>query len=311
MNGVAMNQSAQAQLEAALREGLARGDAAFRGIASVLTHMLDDSWPSIVSDASLARVQGMMTGFAHELRSSAPGDNVLSEPDLEVFRQTLLSDERLLEHCFVLSVEGQIIDRLADEHSVERVLSPLLQELVGSDREEIAELAMSCITAQSRFVQTQSRMQTPLSDLPADLFHAVLGKWQEFASKHRKDVPIQSIEALRKNYDEGATRAAQLERLVASMGKGVRAAFDLPHAGFSMFATALARESDQSRSHAVLACQSVQSPRLALGLRATGLEEADIAKNVVALGGEATDSKGLNQILPDQAQSILNDTDAL
>ncbi len=311
MNGVAMNPSAQAQLETALRVGLARSDAAFRGIAPVLTHMLDDSWPSIVSDASLARVQGMMTGFGRELKSSAPGNSVLSEPDLEMFRQMLIGDSRLLEYCFVLAVEGQIIEQLASEHSVERVLSPLLQELVGSDRKEIAEQAMSCIAAQSRFVQTQARMQMPLSDLPADLFHSVLGKWQEFASKHRQDLPIQSIESLRKNYDEGATRTAQMERLVAAIGKGVRAALDLPHAGFSLFATALARESDQSRGNALLSCQAIQSPRLVLGLRAAGLEEADIAKNIVTLGGEATNSKGLNQILPDQAQSILNDTEAL
>ncbi len=308
MNGDAMKRSTHDEIEAGLRDSLSKGDAAFSSVAPVLGHMLDESWPSIVTESTLAHVRGMIFGLAGELGASAPQKASALGSSLEQFGRSLFADKAMLEHCFTLAVEGEVTERLASDHAMDRVLSPLLQELVGSQDQTVAELAMQCITAQSRFARAHARMQTQLNELPPDLFHSILSSWQEFATQHRLDLPIQAVETLRKQYDENATRIALLERLIGAVGPGARAALELRHAGFALFATALAKLSSQSRALAVLASQAPASPRLALSLRAAALDGTDIEAILALLGGETPHVSGMAQILPDQAQSILNDT---
>lgn len=310
MNGNAMNRSSAVEVELAMREALSKSDTAFQGIAPVLNHMLDESWPTIVTEESLAHVRGMARGLTEELSASGTQDAPINESGLEAFGQKLLGDSSLLQHCFTLAIEGQVMEQLAGDQAIERVLSPLLQELVGSENQTTAELAMSCIAAQSRFAQSHNRMRTQLAELPPLLFHSVLSKWQEFVAKHQPGMPIRAVEALRKQYDESATRVAIMERLVSTIGSGSRAALDLSHGGFSLFVTAVAKASSQPRDHSILACKELASPRLGLSLKAAGLELNEIEETLALLGDATLSVSGIGQILPDQAQSILNDTEA-
>jgi hypothetical protein len=83
------------------------------------------------------------------------------------------------------------------------------------------------------------------------------------------------------NYDEATSRLGLLARLVAAMRRGAVAALALDHAGFALFASALASETRVPRGAAVLACQEGQSLRLALLLRAGGLSAPAIERQVV------------------------------
>ena len=57
---------------------------------------------------------------------------------------------------------------------IDPVLTGLVQELIASQDSGVSALAMQALAAQSRFVQSQRRMELPLGELPGDLFHKAL-----------------------------------------------------------------------------------------------------------------------------------------
>lgn len=285
-----MNLADEATAEAMLRDELTRETRALGSVVPVLRHLLASEGQRLVSDAILARVRGMLADLAGQLVTAGhPGAQ-------EALAETLAGDPALLAFCHAFAAESHLADRLHQQRGIDPVLSPLLQELIASETPAIAELAMSALAAQSRFIQSQRRMQLPLTELPAELFAAVLGASGADGAERA---------ALLQSYDEGASRLGLLARLVGAMRRGAVAALALDHAGTALFASAMAAFSGQDRRDAVLACHEGQGMRLALMLRAAGLESEAIERQFLTLDPAAPLPRDLAALSPDRARLLL------
>lgn len=270
----AMDLAADHVVEAILRDQLARENRALAAVVPVLRHLLTSNAQALVSDAVVARVRGMVQDCALQLLTASTGrdpaarSTAMADPAaLDRLAALLMDDEPLLTFCHTLAHESLLADRFQKRHAIDPVLSPLLQELIASADPAIAALAMSVLAAQSRFIQSQRRMELPLDELPAELFHAVVALGRGDAN----DAAQAGLERLQTHYDEATSRLGLLARLVAAMRHGAVAALALDHAGMALFATALAAQTRQSRGTGVLACHEGQGVRLALCLKAAGL----------------------------------------
>ncbi|BDI61210.1 hypothetical protein [Qipengyuania nanhaisediminis] len=309
MSDVVIDRTQGSAIEAILRDELARENRALRGAAPVITHMLEDAGHGLVTDAVVARVRGMLADIARQLLAASPRDHSDDPqfPDcvVDALCDALASDNALLAHCHALAVETELTRRLEQDAALDPVLSPLMQELVASKREEVAELAMSVLAAQSRFVQTQRRMHLPLGELPAELFGAAVRRFEKAKLGLEAEAIAKAKDVLRGEYDEAESRAGRMLRLVTVLGAGALAALELDHAGLALFASAIAARTRQPRDLAVLACHERQPSRLALSLRAAGLEPDAIERQFRLLHPAGLLPDMLGAIAPDQARALL------
>lgn len=300
-----MDLAADDAVEAILRGGLAREARALTAVVPVLRHLLGSEAQSLVSEAILARVRGMILDIAAQLLAAQAGRDPAARPPggdaaaLDALAENLRGDEALLAHCHALATEGLVADRLQQRHGIDPVLSPLLQELIAAEDPAVASLAMTTLAAQSRFVQSQRRMELPLGELPAELFHALL-------ARARTGAPDSTgLAELQAGYDEATSRLGLLARLVAAMRRGAVAALALDHAGLALFASALANETRVPRADTVLACHEGQGLRLALLLRASGLGAPAIERQVVLAEPAALLPAALAALTPARAAALL------
>ncbi|WP_324075788.1 MAG: hypothetical protein RSE14_03150 [Erythrobacter sp.] len=290
-------------LEAALRDELARETRALGSLVPVLRHMLASDGHRLVSDAALARVRGMLSDLAAQLLAAAAGRDPSVRLPADADRRAhdaladaLAGDPLLLAHCHALAAESLTAERLHQHHGLDPVLSPLLQELIAAEDPLVAELAMNTLAAQSRFIQSQRRMELPLSELPAELFHALTARHLGQGDAARR---------LHETYDEGASRLGLLARLVSAMRRGAIAALALDHAGLALFASAVAALGREEREDAVLACQEGQGARLALMLRSAGMSPENIARIFPLVDPASRAPQGLEDIAPERARLLL------
>lgn len=308
MGNVPMNRTATTPFESLLAGELARADRALSGIAPVIAHLLDTSGEALVNEAILARLRGMLAHLAQQLLGAGhkPHERTLADTaSIDALAEALASDPAVLGHLYAVAVEGLLTERLDQRATLDTVLSPLLQELIASDHPTTAELAMQTLAAQSRFMQGQRRMELALEELPAQLFTAVLARFEAARAGQNADDLRHTMAALRSGYDEGAGRLGLLARLVSGMRGGVVAALSLEHAGVALFASALASCSDQPRDLVVLSCHERQSLRFALTLRAAGLESDAIAREVERLGLVDVVAPGMSSVAPERARAML------
>ncbi|HSF12727.1 MAG TPA: hypothetical protein VLA50_07110, partial [Erythrobacter sp.] len=183
-----MDLAADKAVEAILRDELTRENRAAAAVVPVLRHLLSSDAHALVSDAILARVRGMVMDCAGQLLAAMAGQDpvtragtVADPASFDTLVNLLLEDAPLLGFCHALANEGLLADRLQQRHAIDPVLSPLLQELIASDNAAVAGLAMSALAAQSRFIQSQRRMELPLGELPAERFHAVIARARRLA----------------------------------------------------------------------------------------------------------------------------------
>lgn len=308
MGEVAMDRTETTRVEAILKDELARGNRALRGVAPVVAHLLESSGAMPVSDAIVARLRGMLSHLARQLLAAArPGPlrEPLAEGAVDRLADVLAGDEVVLGHLYALAMEGHLTDRLEHRVSLDPVLSPLLQELIASDDPSTAELAMSTLAAQSRFVQSQRRMELGVGELPSSVFARVLEAYEDAMQAEDPPAVTRALLVLRKDYDEGAGRQGLLARLVTAMRGGAIAALALDHAGLALFASAMAALSRQPRDLAVLACHERQAARLALSLRAAGLEAEAIERQFLLLEPVELVPHGLATMPPERARTLL------
>lgn len=305
-----MDLAAGNSVEAILTDELAREDRALAAVVPVLRHLLSSEAEALVSEAILARVRGMIFDVAAQLQAAAaghdPATRALGGDDpvaIDQLAAILMVDEALLGFCHALAAEGLIAHRLQQRRAIDPVLSPLLQELIASEDPAIASLAMSVLAAQSRFVQGQRRMELPLGELPAELFHRLTAQ----APVEAGDISVQT--RLQASYDEATGRLGLLARLVAAMRRGAMAALALDHAGLALFASALGFAARQPREGAVLACHEGQDLRLALMLRAAGLSPAAIERQVLLVEPAGRMPRSLGGVSADQAAALLGSGD--
>jgi len=305
MGEVTMDLAADDSVEAILRGGLARETRALTAVVPVLRHLLGSEAHGLVSEAILARVRGMIHDIAAQLLAAragrdpaarAPGGDLAA---LDALAESLIGEEALLAHCHALASESLIADRLQQRHAIDPVLSPLLQELIAAEDPAVAALAMSTLAAQSRFVQSQRRMELPLGELPAELFHALLARAEDDAASGA------APERIRAGYDEATSRLGLLARLVAAMRRGALAALALEHAGLALFAAALASETRSPRGEVVLAAHEGQGLRLALLLRAAGLAAPAIERQLVLADPAARLPRAIDALGAARASALL------
>ncbi|MGB3711871.1 MAG: hypothetical protein WA985_09305 [Erythrobacter sp.] len=309
MGDVVMDRTGQIAVEAAVREELVRANRELGGVAPTIAHRLQSSGQSLVSDAIVARLRGMLEHLAAQLLHLARDRSRPQRPDresIDVLAGILAQDSAVLSHLYATAMESQLSERLEKRAALDPVLSPLLQELIGSDRRLTGELAGETLAAQSRFVQGQRRMQLAISELPAELFAGLLDEFSEASSAHEREGLARSIDALRESYDEATTRLGLLSRLLASIHEDVAATLELEDAGLALFASAIAAATQQPRDLIVLACHERQTVRLALGLRAAGQGDAAIDRQVSLLDPSDAVPAGIGAISPDRAASLLD-----
>ncbi len=298
--------------ETVLQDELARADRALSGVAPVLGHVLASNGRSLVSDAIVARVRGMVSDIARQLVAHLVEDDatdaLADTGAIDALAQALASDTAMLSHLHCAAMEGVITNGLEQRSGLDPVLSPLWQELIASQEAATAEVAMQALTAQSRFMQAQRRMQQPLLDLPAHAIERTLRIWAG-STPPEDSAPIKAaIKGLKRDYDEAQTRTGLLARMIISMGQGVIAALELEHAGFALFVSALSQQTGQSRERCVLACHENQSARLAIALRAASLPLATIERQFLALNPDGATPQGLEELSKDQAAILLQNS---
>jgi hypothetical protein len=264
-----------------IRAELARGDLAIGSTAPVMRTLLSNSDPLLFSNEIVARVRGMLSHLARQLLAvqaeEAGAADPLAIPRSQANDLTaiLAADSGLLRHVHALALECQLIERLQVQNGLDGALTPLLQAQVASPDASTAETAMATLAAQVRFLQHSRRMELPLEELPADLFHVAL---QALAAPTEPESAGRALARLRGGYDEGRSRRALISRLVTGLGTTSAAALSVDHAGIAIFLSALALASGQDRDIVVFSTSGSQVARLALALRAAGLKRQEAAR---------------------------------
>ena len=300
-----------APVETILKDGLMRGDRALSGVTPVLTHLIASTGNSLVSDAIVARLRGMLSDIAQQLVGvDTSEDNQQDSNLVDAFSDVLSTDSAVLSHCYALAIEAQLTQRLESRAGIDPILSPLMQELIASNHASISALAMQTLAAQSRFVQAQRRMQLPMLELPAELLHAVMQRWEAFNKRRPDPVVSHSVVKLQKDFDEGISRAGLLARLVSALGGGAAATLELDHAGMALFTSGLSAKAQLPRELAIISCHQRQAARLALTLRAAGLGEAAIERQFLLIEPDERFPEGLEEISVQSAQALLKRSDA-
>ena len=196
-------------------------------------------------------------------------------------------------------------ERLSARSGIDPVLSPLMQELAASDDEGLAEAAMRVIAAQARYMQKVRRMELPLEELPAELFHAATTALK----RSQDDLGSEAMavcDRLRENHDEGERRIGQMMRLVMAMKPDASRALSVDHAGLSLFSTALAMACEQERDAVILSLGENQCARLAISLRAAGLEQSAVEQQFLYLHPEISLPEGFSSLRADRAVELLS-----
>ena len=292
-----------------LQHALLQGDAMLAGIQPILAHLLSAPDYSLFSDEIVARVRGMLADLARQvLRTQGEvtgqkGPDAFAERHSEPLAEHFQALRALLSHCHALAIEWQLTERLEALMGLDPVLSPLMQRLVAASQSSVSSTAMAALAAQARFAQAQRRMELPLGELPGDLLHQMLLAWRRYCGETHSDEVQRAETKLRQSYDESKGRLALFARLVG--GQEGAPALVLEEAGAGLFFTALAARSGQVREMAVLSSHSRQTVRLALGLRAAGLEPRRIDEVLLRIHPGAAPVAGLDAIDQDKARGML------
>lgn len=305
------SKSPEAPVEAMLREALEQGDVVLGTINPILGHLLANQDDTLFSDEIVARVRGMISHIAWQMlmahAKAAENDDpdAFSKEHRDGLAMRLIAFPALLTHCHALAVEWQLAIRLADRNAIDPVLSPLLQALVASDDEATAASAMTVLASQARFIQHQRRMELPLGELPGDLFHQTLLTWLNHMHEKAGAGASAAERELRASFDESAGRLGLLSRSIAGMGGGAMAALSINHAGVALFISALAIASGQDRDIAALSTHEGQMARLALALRAAGMDTKTVEEQFLHIHPDVTLPDVFELLRPDRAASLL------
>ena len=298
-------------VEDSLRAELAQGDVILATARPILRHLLANDDHALFSDEVIAKIRGMMLHIARQLlfevaeKAGEEDRTAFTSQHEEGLAQNFLEDTAFLAHAHALTIEAQLADRLQQRSDVDGVLSPLLQELAASTDEATASAAMHVVASQARFMQQMRRMELPLTELPAELFHACTQ-----SLLHHPDIEDglaqKVVSQMRATFDESQHRIGQVTRLLIGLGSEAMRALAVNHAGLSIFATALAMASEQDRDVVVLSLGENQCARLALSLRAAGLDQGEVEEQFVYLHPEISLPDGFDRLLRDQAAALLS-----
>lgn len=287
MNSVTTSESGVEAAETLLRGELAQCDATLSSAMPILRHLVVNEDHGLFSDEVVARVRGMLASVARQLLDAqAEAERIADrtaflEESEGMLAVALAGEPALLRHVHALTIEAQMAMGLQARAGLDPVLSPLLQDLVAAEEGVLASTATAALAAQARFIQHQRRMSLPLDELPAELFHKAL---LLFGSQPGAGAGAEAAEhTLRQAFDESLGRLGLLSRLVMRAGKLAPRTLDVGHAGVGIFLTALSLAAGQERDLTALSLSDRLYARLALTMRAAGLELAAVETQFVLL----------------------------
>jgi hypothetical protein len=304
MTGKSSNTVSGAGILDGLREELISDDRALASVVPVLSHVLAHPGEPLVSDEVVARMRGLVAGIAMAFPTSTNAESC------DALASELAKNGNLVSHCYALGVEGAITQSLSENYGIEPSLPALVQELIGSKEAAIAELAMAFMASQARFSEGHNRGTAALYELPSELFDAAVTAWKLWASSNKisaVSVDLADAEAeLRARYDEGSTRLGLLNRMLSAIGASSQVLAEIETAGLAIFASATAKEAGQPRELVILSCQTQQSLRLALALKASGRSSEAILHQFAFLGRNIVLPADFDEWDAKQATDILN-----
>lgn len=290
-----------------LRAALARGDRAHARSAPALRHLLAAPDQSLIEEAVVAQVRGMLANLASQLVEARLRSRPVDAATQDAMLARLLLEDDLRAHCQALALEWRLARKLESGLAIDPVLSPLLQAWVAEADAATGSLAMAALAAQARFAQAQRRMQLPLAELPAELFHAVLAAAREVIPDTDADAVAQADARLRGDYEEGASRLALLARLVREAGAQTPRALSVEDAGVALWLSALAARSGESRDRTACAAADPHLGRLLLTLRAAGAMPAEAERQALRIQPDADLPRGLADVGTREAAQWLVD----
>lgn len=278
-----------------LRAALARGDELVARSGPALHRILAVEDRSLLSEAVVAQVSGMLADLADQL-VAARGASIEPVAAREAVAARLLLVDALRTHCQALALEWRLAVKLEAELAIDPVLSPLIQALVADADPNVGAVAMAVLAAQARFAQSQRRMQLPLGELPAELFHAALLAAREAVAAAGQDDAARAEARLRAGYEEGAGRLALLARLVATAGGIPTPMPTLEDGGVALWLSTLAARSGEDRERTACAAADPLLGRLLLTLRAAGVAPAEAERQALRTQPDAVLPRGLQDI---------------
>lgn len=299
---------------ALVAERLRAADAALANGRSILRHMLGQDDHDLLSDRIVAQVGALLRDAAFQLLTAiekaagTPDPRAVAEEFCDPLAQALAAQPLLLGHAHALAFEWTLADTLADRLALDPALSPLLRDLIAYGGADTAATAMRVLAAQTRFGQAQRRGELPLLELPGDVLHAaliVMRTWIGEAAPTRDDQAAAAERAIRASVDEGGSRLGLLQRAIAGLGGEAVAALDLEQGGVALFASAVALGAGLERDSAIMALSAGQAQRLALALRACGLDPRAIDAQFLALHPDAILPAPVIGLQPDRAAALL------
>ncbi|WP_379550556.1 hypothetical protein ACRAQ7_12470 [Erythrobacter sp. W53] len=295
-----------------LSEALARNNTLQPKLGPMLELLLSSQDQTLFSDAIITRIRGMLLSIArHVLRHQAEAMGERAA-DAFVFARSedlavqLSTHQPLILHCHALALETQCMDRMQSLYGLDPVLTPLIQDMISSEDAGLASAAMALLASQTRFTQFQKRLELPLTELSADLFHSVLTTWHGASDETDVDSLARAETKLRSEFDEGKSRISLLDRVISTLGGAGDQTLEIDQAGVSLFLSAIASSVGMRRDQAALATHETQIARLLLALRSTGRKPQDCEAAVLRIHPEAEVPYGLDQIGTREAKAMMS-----
>lgn len=300
-------------LQSVMRVELKRGDRVLSARGVVLRQLIATEDRSMFSDAIVARVRAMAEDLARQVGyrlGQAAGERdprAWAESISEPLSGALIDEPVIVDHLHSVALEWQLTESMQRRAGVDPSLSPLLQALIGADDPTSSALAMDLLTSQAAFARHQQRMSLPVTELPAEILHALLETLRHaVAGDLSFEAHARSTEhAIRQEYDESQCRISLANRLVAALGAGAFAALSITHAGVAVFLSALASATGDSRDTVAVATSESQLARLALSLRSAGLSNAEIEREFYAIHPDITLPEGFGRLQGNEARALL------
>ncbi len=282
---------------------------------AILRQMMVRERDGLFSDATIARCGAMIGSVARQLLHALAQESGETDPASfaaareEALGQALGAQGDLLGHCHALAVESLLTDKVHERAGIDPVSTPLLKSLLAHEEVQIGGAAMHVLAAQARFMHLSRRMEVPLEELPAEIFHQALNIFcAQFPDQAEACKATAAFFASR--YDEGAGRLPQMARLVMLASDNAISAMRIADAGIALFAIALAMEAAQEREHAVIAMVQGDHARLSLMLRAADMPSAAMAEALTTLNPQSALDPQIAQLPREEAAAMLHSAHA-
>ncbi|MCP9223315.1 hypothetical protein MKP08_11190 [Erythrobacter sp. LQ02-29] len=282
--------------QAALRDALREERRASEWAAQALP-VLVAGGDQLLGQDIVARVEGMVASLADQLADALRAED--RQEFAAQIRAELAFDTELVAFLHSLAMEFRAATRLSRDAGLDMVAPPELRALSSSDSPAPSRLASSAIAAQARYLGDMIAMRLPLAELPAEMFDRLVSRLDVF----------DAAGPLRAGYEEGETRLTLLSRLATSRLAFDRPAMDCRQSGLALFLTRLADGSGLDRTSISLAWGSPSFTRLALAMRASGMDIADIGRQCALVAPSASLPPAVENVDPEEAKMMIAGAD--